>query len=565
MLELGEATVHTQTPASLERGRAERVPGLPGPRTSPGTARFVGVAGRAVLERAYRDLTAHERMVFRALAVFPGDFDAEAAAVVTGSGVAPEVVFEVLTGLESRALVLRAVSESEQHRFWLPAASSAYARELLDDAGEVRAAYHRLVDWLWQRVRVLTQVYMLSNLESQWLHDRISYLAVAVDWTWSAGDDDRHDLLAVVLAYFCLHNGDPEKGHALIQRALARDPRSAYRSDVLTWTVWLSEREFELRQALELLDEAVANARKRRNQWALVRALNTLATVYALIDDHDNADRHYAEAIDTAEQLDDEFGRALCLHIHAWFLMGQGRNDEAMAAIAATPVVFLEQASPHQLGSYLFVRSLSELDAGQVAAAEQGLRDAVTVYRDNDPSLPYVVEGLALVALRSDQARRCLALLTAATLVRASAPASARTPAWWQERLQDARTRSTRLLTADEAGRVRRTAETLTRKQLISYLVGESDVLAHPGSTELTRREFEIAQLVASGLANREVAEHLRIADSTVSSHIKHIYTKLMIRSRTQLAAWVAAMSRRDDRTNDPPDGGLVRTSRPAG
>ena len=516
------------------------------------------------MARAYHALAARERIVFRALAVLSADFDAEAAAVVTGPVVAPEIVFEVLTRLESRGLVERADSDSEQHRFRLRPEASNYAMTLLTETDEVTACYHRLVDWLWQRVRMLTQVYMLSHAESQWLHDRVAYLAVAVEWTWSVGDDDRHDLLAVLLAYFYLHNGDPEKGHALIKRALGRDPASAYRSDLLTWTVWLSELDFTPEQAIRLLGEAVASARAGGNQWALTRALNTLASAYVLMDDLDRADRHYAEAISTASRLDDEFGLALCLHIYAWFLMGQGRDDEAVSAIAATPVTFPEQANPHQLGSYLFVRSLAELDAGQVAAAEQGLRDAVAVFRENDPSLPYVVEALALVALHTDQARRCLALLTAAALMRATAPASARAPGWWRTRLAGAARAATQLLPDDEVKRVRRTAETLTRPQLVSYLLGESDMLAEPGSSELTRREFEIARLVASGMANRAVAEHLRIADSTVSSHIKRIYTKLMIRSRTQLAAWVAATEHEDDQANGRPGTRLVGTSRPA-
>ncbi|HYQ68697.1 LuxR C-terminal-related transcriptional regulator [Actinophytocola sp.] len=554
---MGVVILHAQTPGVFAReSSAQTPPGPSGRRQAPDDA-------RAPLTRAYQALAARERAVFRALAVLPADFDAEAAAVVTGAGVAPEIVFEVLMRLESSSLVQRADSDSEQHRFRLRTAASRYAMALLTDAGEVRACYDRLVDWLWQRVRVLTQMYMLSHAESQWLHERVSYLAVAVDRTWSAGDDDRHDLLAVLLAYFYLHNGEPEKGQALIRRALDRDPASAYRSDLLTWTVWLSELDFAPEQAIRLLGEAVASARAGGNQWALTRALNTLATACSLVGDAEAANRHYEEAISTTSRLDDEFGLALCLHIYAWFLMGQGRGDEAAAAVAATPVTFPEQANPHQLGSYLFVRSLAELNAGQVAAAEQGLRDAVAVFRENDPSLPYVVEALALVALHTDQARRCLALLTAAALMRATAPASARTPGWWHGRLVGAERAAAQLLPDGEAKRVRRTAESLTRPQLLSYLLGESDMLAEPGSSELTRREFEIARLVAAGMANREVAEHLRIAGSTVSSHIKHIYTKLMIRSRTQLAAWVAATEHQDDRTSDPPQTDLVTTSRP--
>jgi non-specific serine/threonine protein kinase len=55
----------------------------------------------------------------------------------------------------------------------------------------------------------------------------------------------------------------------------------------------------------------------------------------------------------------------------------------------------------------------------------------------------------------------------------------------------------------------------------------------------LTPREREIAGLVAEGLGNREIAERLFLSKRTVDSHLEHIFTKLAITSRTQLANWV--------------------------
>ncbi|MDQ6849668.1 MAG: LuxR C-terminal-related transcriptional regulator [Actinomycetota bacterium] len=54
----------------------------------------------------------------------------------------------------------------------------------------------------------------------------------------------------------------------------------------------------------------------------------------------------------------------------------------------------------------------------------------------------------------------------------------------------------------------------------------------------LTRREAEVAVLVAQGLSNREVAAKLYVSVRTVEVHVDHILTKLGFRSRTQLAAW---------------------------
>ena len=54
----------------------------------------------------------------------------------------------------------------------------------------------------------------------------------------------------------------------------------------------------------------------------------------------------------------------------------------------------------------------------------------------------------------------------------------------------------------------------------------------------LTRRESEVAALVARGLTNREIASQLYVSVRTVEVHVDHILTKLGFHTRTQLAAW---------------------------
>jgi len=60
------------------------------------------------------------------------------------------------------------------------------------------------------------------------------------------------------------------------------------------------------------------------------------------------------------------------------------------------------------------------------------------------------------------------------------------------------------------------------------------------GLTPLTRRELEVATLLAQGLTNRLIAEQLVISEWTVDSHVRHILTKLGFRSRAQVAAWAS-------------------------
>jgi DNA-binding CsgD family transcriptional regulator len=62
-----------------------------------------------------------------------------------------------------------------------------------------------------------------------------------------------------------------------------------------------------------------------------------------------------------------------------------------------------------------------------------------------------------------------------------------------------------------------------------------------PDWPELTESEFTVVSLVAQGATNREVAERLYLSPYTVNSHLRHVFAKLGIRSRVELASLAAA------------------------
>ena len=56
----------------------------------------------------------------------------------------------------------------------------------------------------------------------------------------------------------------------------------------------------------------------------------------------------------------------------------------------------------------------------------------------------------------------------------------------------------------------------------------------------LTRREREVASLVAQGMSNKEIAAQLVISQRTAEAHVEHILNKLGFTSRTQIVALLA-------------------------
>jgi DNA-binding NarL/FixJ family response regulator len=56
----------------------------------------------------------------------------------------------------------------------------------------------------------------------------------------------------------------------------------------------------------------------------------------------------------------------------------------------------------------------------------------------------------------------------------------------------------------------------------------------------LTRRQLQVAVLVARGLSNRAIADELVISPATAARHMANIFTRLGLSSRAQVAAWAA-------------------------
>jgi DNA-binding CsgD family transcriptional regulator len=100
---------------------------------------------------------------------------------------------------------------------------------------------------------------------------------------------------------------------------------------------------------------------------------------------------------------------------------------------------------------------------------------------------------------------------------------------------------------ADAREPLRQALEIADRKEALLLARHARDELAATGArprrtalsgpASLTPSERRVAELAATGLSNREIAETLWVTRKTVELHLGHAYGKLGIRARTQLAA----------------------------
>ncbi|MBJ7600528.1 MAG: hypothetical protein DLM67_24930 [Candidatus Nephthysia bennettiae] len=193
------------------------------------------------------------------------------------------------------------------------------------------------------------------------------------------------------------------------------------------------------------------------------------------------------------------------------------RDDLASAGRAARRLLSLEEAC-----SSNEIRAMGRLAVARIANHEGDHRAAID---DLETALTLLVH----------RERPLLTAEVRLELARALAPAGDPTAAFVEAEAA--------LTTFQRLGVVPRiSAGQEVLAALSSSRGGEAAAPAPPrlrAAERLTRREVEVARLVAEGLTNREVADRLFLSVRTVETHVDRVLGKLDFHTRTQLAGWV--------------------------
>jgi non-specific serine/threonine protein kinase len=162
---------------------------------------------------------------------------------------------------------------------------------------------------------------------------------------------------------------------------------------------------------------------------------------------------------------------------------------------------------------------------------------------------PYQLEGFGALAALSGEPLLALQLAGAADSVHEAIGAPL--PPSWGEPFRRWLTATRRMVSSAEADAAWEEGRALGREEAIELSLalpitrlpqqeGPSASPSPPELRELTRREREVAALLARGLTNREIARDLGISEGTARINVERILGKLNLRSRAQFAAWVA-------------------------
>jgi predicted ATPase/DNA-binding CsgD family transcriptional regulator len=516
----------------LTRGPRDAVPPLPSLRAS--------------VEASWELCTDPERLLWARLSVFPADFEMDAVEdVCSGNGIAEAEVLDLVDSLLEKSVLVRDTDPTTV-RYRMPETLRAYGAERLGRDG-LRHWSEQHLAWTERLVLRAGQEWFGPRQSSQLSRLRREQLNVLAALDRATEDPARASqalrMIQALEPWWVVSGRVSEARHWLAAALHHSTSAPEMHAQALALAAWFATIQGDLLEAERLLDEA-SGARDVTSSAALSSLARAHGGLSVARGDVDAAEAFFEHAVELAVRSGSEAVAA-----EAWLLLGlarglAGRDDDAELALRRC-LALAERAGESQLrASALSLQALGAVRRGQASSAlrlaREGLRTKVAA--GDWFGAAFLLEVLAWVALADDDPARTAILLGAAEGMWAHAGV---TPA------------SMGPLAADRDGRIAAARGALGRREFQRYAArgaalawkeavryAEDDLLPRQrraeGSTPLTSREMAVAELVARGMSNREIAAALVISVRTVQGHLENILRKLGFGSRAQVAAWVA-------------------------
>jgi predicted ATPase/DNA-binding CsgD family transcriptional regulator len=370
-----------------------------------------------------------------------------------------------------------------------------------------------------------------------------------------------------------------EAEHQNVRAALdwytRREPRDALRLAAAMSRFWGLRGHFtEGRQRLTALLGLARDATSIR-----VKALNGGASLAIDQGDYQCAQDLLGESILLSQELGYRRGEAMALTYLARSLIAGGRPAEAEPHVDRALRLLDGQGDPGSLATVLLYAGLTaqfsgqleeacarhercvetaraagyrsvgarslqmlghaRLELGDIRGARRALEEALPTCLELGDRwvVPLVMAGFAEVAACTGRPRRALRLAGVARGLCEAGQFSM--PGVVQARLERWLAPARRQL-GSAAAQVASEGERMSLAEAAAYALADEpeDTWRSGPRRTLTRRELEVASLVAQGLTNRSIAGRLHLSVRTVDTHVDHVLTKLGFSNRAQLVAW---------------------------
>jgi DNA-binding NarL/FixJ family response regulator len=152
------------------------------------------------------------------------------------------------------------------------------------------------------------------------------------------------------------------------------------------------------------------------------------------------------------------------------------------------------------------------------------------------------MEMLASSAALAGRASRAAELLGASEMLRQRI--GAEKSRFTHAHVEQARAKAEAILGEDRYAMAYESGSRLDREGAVALALGKTPARqtgtpTDTSSNPLGKREREVADLIAEGLSNKEIASRLFLSERTVETHVYNILNKLGFSSRVSIASWV--------------------------
>ncbi|MEV0110007.1 protein kinase [Nocardia sp. NPDC050799] len=548
LIELAAARLRALSPEQILQRLTDRFALLTSrDRSAPSRHRTV----RWCVDWSYSLCNPAEQTIWAQASVFAGSFELDAAEQVFRSEPGTDDLLDILAGLVDKSILIREETDSVV-RFRLLETMRDYGREKLREVGEYTELRCRHRDWCL-RLAENAQANWIGPAQLGWiarLDREIPNLRAALDFCLADdGSESGAALsLASALRLFWVAHGQVDEARYWLGRALAHSSvdAPALRAKALHAACVSAEIQGDSTAAAALILEATALA--DRTEDPLVEAYAYLARgMHAIFgDEPQQAHTPLHAALERFEDQGEAYGQIIALL--SLGLAHELQHDSAAALPyheRALAVIESHHDDVYRAAA-LWATALSAWRQGDLDRPSRLLRQALRLTRQLDDPLmaATIVETLAWVVRAGGDARKAAVFMGAAEkLTQATGSTAALLPKLRVDH-EDCEQATRRTLGGKGYAAAYRKGHSMDFDAIADYVLEEHSQAAGTGSSsELTKREREVAQLVAKGLTNKAIAARLVISQRTAQGHVEHILTKLGFASRAQIAAWVVEQS----------------------
>jgi len=589
-IELAAARVRTLSPQQIAQRLDDRFQLLTGgSRTAPPRHQTLAAA----LDWSYALLSDVEQNLLQGLSIFAGGATLEALeAVSTMLGVEAKEVLEALSRLIDKSLVTVNRTERGETRYHLLETIRQYAHEKLAESGREVNSRDRHLDYFVQWVEA-AEPHLNSAEQVKWLdryeveHDN---LRAAIEWRHTEESKASLGLrLAAACGRFWRLHGYLSEGRMQLSEALSKSgaqERTIMRARALTALANLEYLQSDYPAMRPVTEEALSIWRElgQEGKAGIAFTLDLLGELETEEGDYVRALGLFQEAMDIYQELNDARGIGQIHMQFGWAAMRAGDYPKAQRHLEEFFRLAQQAGDTSELAYALSGLGEVAVRQGQYEHAISLLEESLALNRKRGDKWGVATQlgSLGWVALRKHDYKWMREMLEESLSIRTTINDRGGI-AWCLEKLAEAKVEQSEFQEAVKLfghaesvrapiGSIIDPADQGDYNRIISRLqsaLSEESFAAlwaegvsmrlddiidcalteTESSTELTRaekqkfggltrREREVATLIAQGKSNREIAEAMTVRVKTVETYVTRILNKLGLESRVQVATW---------------------------